>query len=180
MAARLETITEAKKSTEEASSYLKAVERIYGTDSPEAITATEILKNALKGVKDEAKREALEEMSARQREAQEAEQHESARLDAMLEELEDEFNVDLTSKKAKELREGFFKRLERLSPKDENGDIIQYADHRAVWEDYSNRLQKRTETRAKEVSDRSMQQSTSATANKSHDPNWEALKQIGF
>jgi len=43
--------------------YLKSVERIYGTDSPEAQTATEILKNSLRSIEEKAVERAVGKVS---------------------------------------------------------------------------------------------------------------------
>jgi hypothetical protein len=156
LSARLEAIAEAKRSTESESEYLSAVERIYGTNTPEALTATDILKNALKGVKEEAKEEALAVLREEQRQAEAEVAREVDHLDSIQEEIEDTYGVDLSSPEAKELRQTFFKRLERLSPKDSDGNVIEYADHHAIWEDLQSKIQKRTESRAKDLSARSM------------------------
>ncbi len=156
LAGQLSAITEARKSVEEPSEYLKAVERIYGTNTPEALTATEILQNALKGVKAEARDEAIAIFREEQRKAEAEVGREVDRLDSIQEEIEDTYNVDLSSPEAKELRQNFFKRLERMSPKNEDGDVIEYADPHAVWEEFSTKIQKRTTDRAKDLSARSM------------------------
>lgn len=168
MAARLEAISEAKKfaADSEPNKSLESIDRIYGTDSPEGVAATELLKNALQGVQKKATEDALEIFRKEQREIAEASRKEERALDSMLEEIEDEYNVDLTSPKSEELRKSFFKRLEKLSPKDSDGNILHYADHHAVWEDLSAQIQKKPETRAKDLSSRSMV-STVATESKS-------------
>lgn len=162
---RLQTISETKKFTSEtadAQDDLKSIERIYGTDSPEALAATELLKSTLANVQKRATEDALNIIRKEQREASEAVRKEEQALDSMLEDLEDEYNVDLTSPKAEELRKGFFKRLEKLSPKDADGNILHYADPHAVWEDFHSKIQKKPDTRAKDLSARSMNQTTGA------------------
>lgn len=178
--ARLLTIAEARKSEEVPAEYLKSVERIYGTDSPEALAATELLKNALKGVKEEAKSEALETFKAEQLKLSEAEKKEAAELDSILEELEDDYGVDLTSPKSEEIRKAFFKNLEKMSPKDSDGNVLHYADHKAVWEDFSSRIQKKTENRAKNLSDRSMIHSAASNSKVSDDAALRFLKENGI
>lgn len=154
MAARLETLAEAAKSTE-TSEYLKQVERIYGTDTPEAQTATELLKNAIQGARKEAVEEALSTFREEQQKASEATRKEEQALDSMIDDIEDTYGTALT----KDQQRGFFTLLEKLSPKDRDGNVIEYADHHAVFEEYQNRLAKKPENRAKELSSRSMTQS---------------------
>lgn len=180
LSARLQAIAEAKESQEVPAEYLKSVERIYGTDSPEALAATELLKNALRGVKEEATNEALTKFRAEQKASSEAINKETKELDSMLDELEDDYNVDLTSDKAEPLRKAFFKTLERLSPKDAEGNVTHYADHRAVWEEMQTKINKRTETRAKDLSSRSMVNSNATDSKVQDDAALRFLKENGI
>ena len=151
--AKYQTLSEAKKSQEsDSDDYLKSVERIYGTDSAEAQTATELLKNALRGVEERARNSALEEFrSERQREQEEVRQA-SEKLDNFIEEIEDEHNITFSP----QMQKSYFTLLEKMSPKDSDGNIIEYADPHSVYEIFSEKLQKRTESKAKELSSRSM------------------------
>lgn len=164
MAARLETIAESQRARadDEPADYVKHVERIYGTNSPEAQEATSLLQTALKSVEDRATTRALETFRKEQAEAIAQTRKEESRLDVMAEQIEDEFSVDLTSPKAAAAREGFFKMLARVSPKDAQGNITDYADHIAVWEDYQAKT-KKPESRAKALSSRSMTASGSSS-----------------
>ncbi len=155
MATRLEVLAEASKSTQSDSEYLKQVERIYGTDTPEAVAATELLKGALQGARKEAVEEALATFREEQAKVSASVLKEEQTLDSMIEELEDENGVTLT----KDQQRGFFTLLERLSPKDADGNVKEYADHHAVWEEYKSKLAKKPDNRAKDLSSRSMTQS---------------------
>lgn len=159
MAARLEALSEAQKvrTTSEADNYLKSVERIYGTNSPEAVEATSLLQTALKSVEERATQNALEAFRKEQADAAAEARKNDRLLDDMIDDIEDEYNVDLTSPKQAEIRKGFFKMLERLSPKDKDGNILDYADHIAVWEDYASKATApKQQSRAKQLSSRSM------------------------
>ena len=153
LAARLETLTEAQKARQESepAEYLKSVERIYGTGSPEASEATELFKTALKGVEESATNRALELFREEQRVASEAVSREEKTLDGMLEEIEDEVGTTIDAP----TRQGFFALLERLSPKDSEGNVTAYADHHAVWEELQAR-KKPADTSAKDLASRSM------------------------
>lgn len=152
LAERLATLTEAKQFKEDAGDdYLKSLDKIYGTDTPEAKTATELLKSSLRGVEDRATERALERFRAEQQEASQAVVKEEATLDSMIEDIEDENGVILSDAQ----KRGFFTLLERMSPKDDEGNVINYADPEAVWDVYQSKTQ-RTDTRAKDLSARSM------------------------
>lgn len=153
LAARLEALTEAQKFSRDTviSSYEEKAMRIYGTDTPEAKAATDLLITSLKEVKESATKEALETFREEQRKEKEAVKNEEKTLDAMVEDIEDTFNVTLSDATQK----GFFKLLEKLSPKDSNGDVIQYADPHAVWEELQARKQAGQQpNRAKDLASR--------------------------
>lgn len=153
MAARLaERDKMGSKGTSEADALIDEVERIYGSASPEAIEATRILKSTLQGVEKRATETAIKALrEERAREAAEVQKSE-AELDSMVEDIEDEYGVTLTP----DQQRGFFKMLERLSPKDEDGNIVAYADPDAVWESYQAATTKKPSSTAKNLSDRSM------------------------
>ena len=153
LAAKLEAITEAQRareSSDEASSYLKQVERIYGTDSPEALQATETLKAAFQSLEKTATERALNVLREEQQREREAIIQEERSLDSMVEEIEDEYDISLDA----QTRKGFFQLLEKLSPKDADGNIVHYADHHAIWEELQARKQAPTNSRAKDLASR--------------------------
>lgn len=153
LAARLEALTEAQKTARstEKSSYEEKLSKIYGTDTPENATATELLIASVKEAKEAAKYEALEAFRAEQAKEREQVQKAEQTLTAMVEDIEDETGITLDDQTQK----GFFTLLEKLSPKDSNGNILAYADHNAVWEEYQSR-KVQTNNRAKDLSARSM------------------------
>jgi hypothetical protein len=166
MAARLKALTEAQNSRETASSsadHLAQIERIYGTESPEAREATELLKSSLKAVEDRAMERALERLREEQSKANEEVVKAERMLDSMMEEIEDEYEADLSNEK---VRSGFLTLLQKMSPKDKEGNIIQYADHHAVWEMYQSRQTSTTDTRARDLAARTMVQSGSSPESK--------------
>lgn len=177
MAGRLEAMGEAARtaSSSEAADYLKQVERIYGTNTPEAAEATRLLQEALKGVHESAVEKAYERFNEdKKREATELKEARE-RLSGMVEDVEDEFNITMTPA----LQTSFFNLLQRMSPKDASGQIIEYADPFAVFESLQTRIQTRkTDTKAKDIASRSMAQSASASADAAGktDPTWEFLK----
>lgn len=178
LAGKLEARTEAGRAVSEESDYLKSVERIYGTDTPEAQLATDLLKKAIVGAREDAKQAALEEIRQdRQREM--ADQNEADKeLDSMIDEIEDEYGVTLTEPQER----AYFQLLEKMSPKDKNGEVIEYADPHAVWEMFQEKLKQRpTDTRAKDLSSRSMVNSgSSKESNLNADVTARFLKEQGI
>lgn len=163
--ARLQALSEADKvrtNTEEAD-FLKAVEPIFGTDTPEKREATELLKKALKGAHDSAEKSALDKaiqsIEAERQSESSAVSEEEDNIEEGLEMLEDEYDIDL-SPGSKE-RNNFLTLLERLSPKDKQGNILEYADFDATYDIYE-RTREKSSSRAKELASRSMARSGSS------------------
>lgn len=159
LAGKLEAREDAKRSLDsEERDYLGDVERIYGTDTPEARLATDLFKKALVGLREDAEERAVQRMQDLRKKEIEAERKAEAELDEIVEELEDTHNVTLTEPQ----RTSYFKLLERMSPKDEHGRVTDYADPEAVWDIFKERLTARRSpeaTRAKDLSARAMVQS---------------------
>lgn len=177
LAARLEALTEAQKLSREQgpSEYVKQVERIYGTNSPEAQEATNLLAAALEGVETRATERALELFRAEQEQMRRAEAAEERALDDMVYNIEDQYNVVLDSATQK----SFFQLLEKLSPKDEDGNIVNYADPYAVWEELQTR--KQPQTRQKDLASRSMTKpSGTPTTSVEQDAHERWLKENGI
>lgn len=148
--------TEAKSLITEESDYLKAIEKIYGTDTPEAILATDLLKKAIIGAREDAKRSALDEFNSRVQQDNEAKTRLQRELDSFIDDIEDTYGVELSSVQEK----GFKQLLTKMSPKDKDGNIIAYADRHAVYEAFQDKLKSNgSSNRAKEISARSMTQS---------------------
>lgn len=176
--ARLAQIAESKNErTSETADYLKNIERVYGTQSPEAIEATNLLKSALEGVRKDSTAEALKIFREEQALEREAVKKEEAKLDSMIEEIEDKYDVSINE----ETQRGFFKYLARISPKDEDGNVKEYADHEAAWEDYSERLNSaKPVSKAKSLASRSMTQSGASGESKlTEDSSTKWLKENG-
>lgn len=156
MAGRLSRLEEARSLSTEEADYLKGLERIYGTDTAEAQMATELLTKAIVGARDDAENRAYERFqSERQNETQAVQQAESE-LDSIMDDIEDQFGVELTESQER----SYFELLQKMSPKDRNGNVKELADPYAVFEIFSEKLQSRgSDNRAKELSTRSMTQS---------------------
>lgn len=178
LAGKLEALNEGKRAVSEETDYLKSVEKIYGTETPEAQLATDILKKALVGARDDARNQALAEMQfAEQRRRQEAAAA-SKELDNIIDDIQDNHDVTLSEVQQK----GFFQLMYKMSPKDQSGSVIAYADPDAVWEIFSERIQKKgTDNRAKNLSARSMVQSgASKESTLPDDTQARYLREIGI
>ena len=166
MSEKLQTISSAAKDLDDAE-YLKGVERIYGNDTPEAQMATDLLKNALVGIRKDAEDSAYNRVKS-ERESEQAKATEMQQeLESYVDDVEEAFNVTLSESQER----GFLKFLEKMSPKDKAGNVVAYADPVTAYELYKDRnaANKPTPTRAKNVANRSMNQSTSPEDSKIQD-----------
>jgi len=156
LAERLSRLEQARTVSEEDVDYLKGLELIYGTDSPEALQATELLKKAITGVREDAETRAYQRFLDSQNQEIKAVAEAEEELDSILDGIEDTYGVELT----KDQEAAYFQLMQKMSPKDKNGNVVALADPDAVWEVFSERMNKpRTDSRAKELSARSMVQS---------------------
>lgn len=179
LAAKLDAITQSQQTRTESSQWEESIEKIYGNSTPELREATELLRASMKGLKDEAKREALAEYQRIRQEEQAVVSQAEKRIDSMLEEIEDEYNVDLSSGAH---QTEFLKLIEKMSPKDSEGNIVEYADHHAVWEIYQDKLNRNKPVNpAKDIVARGMTQSAGANDTKlSNDAHERFLKEHGI
>jgi len=137
--------------------------KIFGT-TDEGKELSKHFADLLSETKEKAREEALQEISK----LEESEKLEVAKnedyIDNQLEALEDAYNVDLTSDTpaASKRRQELLTLVEKMSPKDEDGTITDYADFNAVYEVYEEKnTEKIDNSRNKEIASRSMQRSGS-------------------
>lgn len=179
LAGRLEAQEEAKKllSNEEAD-YLEGIKNIYGTESPEAILATELLTKAIVGARDDAENRAYSRIQTERQNETQAVQEAEFELDSIIEDIEDNFDIELTPGQQK----AYFELLQKMSPKDQSGEVTSLADPYAVYELFSERLKKpEPDNRAKKLSSRSMTQSgASKDSNINDDVAERYLKESGI
>lgn len=130
-----------------------------------------------------AEERALERLKAAQEEEEkEVAKYESA-IESQIEAIEDKYDVDLTSgtKSANQTRTEFLNLLSALSPKDEEGNITNYADFDSTFEVYQSTKQKPDASRNKELASRSNQKSGPISTQKTEDDATKAyLRKIGL
>lgn len=137
----IESLSEAKRFQKEVGDDvnddgLKAWLKIYG-DKPEHREAYEVLtKNVLGPVSQRAEKlaEELEELKNRDVVANQQVKEYEGFIDQQFERLEDEYDVDITSNESEKFRNALIDEIKRISPKDEEGNIIQYGDFNAAME----------------------------------------------
>jgi hypothetical protein len=157
---RVKVLSEVGKFREEVGEdHLSKVEAIFGTNTPEKLAATNLLKEALQGMSDKAKAEAIKELETRSEKQTESEREAQKEADGevneFLETAEDE-GIDISDDN---VRSGLITLMERMSKKYDDGNIKEFADAENVVEVFKE-LQKRTgSSRAKDLASRSMARS---------------------
>ncbi len=154
---RLQTLTESRNLREGATEaeYLKRIEKIYGNATPEAKEATELLKEAFIGAIKTAKEESVQEVEKLRGSESQAVAEEEKNLDEILDSVEEDYGINM---EVAANRQGFLTLMEKLSPKDKEGNIVEYADKDAVAEVFKSTQQKDS-SRAKDLASRSMTRS---------------------
>lgn len=179
---RIKTLSELENRTPSSTTlddYDKDFLRMYG-DTPEGRAAAEINKNALLRLKEEAKKEVLDSIERRQADQEAQEKEYESFIDTNLESLEDAYGIDMTSNapSARKTRREFLELVEKLSPKDSDGSITDYADFGAVFEQYQPQIEKPDNSKQKELASRSMVRSGNASATpKAPTPGWDGWRQ---
>jgi hypothetical protein len=134
----------------------KKVEAIFGTDTPEKLAATNLLKEALQGVSQKTKSELQEELNQRSEQETEAQKEADSEVDQMLEQVEDDYGLDMSDDN---VRKGYITLMEKMSRKYDDGNIKEFADPDAVAETYLELQKRQTSSKARELASRSMTRS---------------------
>ncbi len=129
-----------------------------------------LLQKKLQEIEERASERAYRQLQ----EARDADESEQAKaeefIDNQLESLEEKYNIDLTSNspRAKKARTEFLEVVERLSPKDTDGSIKDYADFDGAFDIYrTSKKEVVDNSRNKEVAARSMTRSGTTTPTES-------------
>ncbi len=131
--------------------------QLYGNEE-RGKEAAALHQKLLENTLSKAKEEALKEFEAARAESEREVKQLKMYIDTEFEALEDDHNVDLTSNSpaARKARNEMLELLEKVSPKDENGNITEYADMSGVYDMYQLQRKGGASQRQQEVADRSM------------------------
>ena len=138
--------------------------RIIGNDTPEKVAAVKDFRRYLAGLEDKGAEKALSHLEAKQQAAAEEEAKASQELDDSFEAIEDQYGVDITSSKpqARKDRADFVEFIKRISPKNSDGDVIEFPDLVEAFDVF--KLTRQTQpNRARELASRSLSRSSDAS-----------------
>lgn len=133
---------------------------LIGNDTPEKQKALKDFAETLSNLKGEARKEFMDEMKAQEQQKVAADQKAQEELKGYFDEIEEEYNVDLSgnSAAAKQLRSQFIEYVRKIAPKDENGEVKVFPDLVASFEEFQEK-NKRPASRAKELASRGLTRS---------------------
>lgn len=147
----------------EDSSLVDAFTQIIGNDTPEKLSALKALKNSIESMETRTKK--AEEASQYVEESRKVLAEEKESIDFLnegLEDIEDNFGVDLSSDspKAKKMRNDYLDYLGKASPKNEYGKIKEYADMNFTFEEFMSKQKPERNDQAKQIAARGMSRSS--------------------
>lgn len=177
-----ETIIEKEVvSKDEEDPLLDVLTRVIGNDTPEKVSAIKDFQKALESREERIRQAALDELNARENEEKEAEIQAQNELVEGFENIEDTFNVDITSNnpQAQKTRSEFIDFIKRVAPKDREGQVTEFPDLEETFRLFQSikKESNPTSNRAKELAARSTTRSSDASITpQSSDKSWNAVE----
>lgn len=159
-----------------------AFAQIIGNDTPEKVKALEALEKTLNGADERASQKAIERFQQQQSEAMqkatEADNKAQEELDTYFDEIEETYNVDLSSNsaQAKQTRAQFIDYVRKIAPKDENGEVSAFPDLVSSFEEFQERNKRPSASRAKELANRGMTRSGDTTTKTPTGSSWKDVE----
>lgn len=174
-----ERIVEEKKGSDD---IMDSLVEIVGNDTPEKIRAIERFHKSLLTLEEKGAQRALQQLQEQTERAREEDVKAQRELDESFEEIEETYNVDLSSNSAnaRKMRSEFIDYVRKIAPKDrETGEVIAYPDMQAAFEDFQERT-KRPANRAKDLASRGMTRSGSGdtTVAPTTDKSWKSIDKL--
>jgi len=155
-------------------------ERLIGNDTPEKVA---MIREALE--RDErlllqAEERAFNRLSQIEQEEVQADREAEDELSEAFDFIEENYGVDISSNgtQARKTREEFISFVEKIAPKNSDGEVIDYPDMQSAWETYSEIKKSNTvPSRAKELANRSMARSTENTVRTPERVDWNKVEE---
>lgn len=155
--------------------------RIIGNDTPEKVSAIRDFKRYLSSLEEKGAEKAISQLQKKQEEERQAEVEAREELDRGFDSIEETYGVDISSNSplAKKMRNEFVDFIKRVSPKDENGEVVQFPDLMETFALFQDMNKAKTPSRAKEAASRSMARSNDAsTVPVNDDKSWKAVDKL--
>lgn len=166
------------RETPETDEVTDVLTRLIGNNTPEKVSMVKEFKNILEKGTQRAKEEAIAELRAQQQELVQADIEAEQELETAFDSIEETFNVDISSNSplAKKTRQEFVSFVEKIAPKDRNGDIVDFPDMISAFETYQDMKRSTAQpSRAKELANRGMARSTETTVAPQKNMTWNEV-----
>lgn len=148
--------------------------KLVGNDTPEKLEVLRDLSTYFGNLKGEARQEFLEDIKKQEQQAKQEDEAAVRELENGFEQIAEDYGIDLDTDR--KTRAAFVEFLRKVSPKNEDGEVKQFADIPAAWETFQER-NKTQPSRAKELAARSMARSGEAASQGATRPaSWAALE----
>lgn len=147
---------------DDTTSVVDAFSAIIGNDTPEKVNALKQLERALNNADNRASQKAVEHLDSIRLQEVQADRQAEEELSNAFDDIENNFGVDITSNSpvARKTRSDFVTFVEKIAPKDREGNIQDYPDMNSAWETFSEmRKANQQPSRAKEIASRGMTRS---------------------
>lgn len=138
--------------------------RLIGNDTPEKVAMVKEAKARDERMLEQAEERAFNRLSQREQEEVQAEKEAEQELDSAFESIEETYDVDLTSARSQKTRSEFLTFVEKIAPKNKDGEILDYPDMNSAWETFSEMRKPSEPSRAKQLASRGMARSSESTA----------------
>ncbi len=146
---------------------------IIGNDTPQKVAAVKKFRSQLGQLEEKGAERALSQI----REQAEAEKREETEAQEQLVEAFDSIEEEYGVFTVKE-RNDFVDFIRRVSPKDADGDVIQYPDIQEAYKVFKSGYKPSSNTRAKDLASRSMSRSSDATSTPQTGRTWKDIDKI--
>jgi hypothetical protein len=163
-------ITEEDEITELISSFTEVI----GNDTPEKVNLIKAYEKSLRSTDQRAIAKAEAKIQEIKNKEVQAEKDAEEELTNAIEAIEENFEVELPE--GSKVRNEFLSFVEKIAPKDRNGNIVAYPDMESAWETFSeNKKATSPTTRAKALASRSMARSSETTVVQPKKVDWQSV-----
>ena len=144
--------------------------RLIGNDTPEKVAMIREAQARDERMLEQAEERAFNRLSRHEQEAIAEEREAEDELGNALESIEENFDVNLTSNQ--KLRSEFLTFVERIAPKDKDGDITEFPDMNSAWETFNERRAPQN-SRAKQLASQGLSRSSETTSTPQRRPTFD-------
>jgi len=155
--------------------------RLIGNDTPEKVAMIKEAQRREERQLQIAEERAFNRLSSEKQKEIESERQAEKELETALDDIEENYDIDITSNDpvAKKTRVDFLKFVERIAPKNRAGEISEYPDMSQAFETFQEmRKTAKPESRAKDLSARSMSRSAETSTKVTGGQSWKDVERI--